>query len=125
VTSETRPDRSIIMSRRIAAGLALILPLANLEAAQPSSPVPKAPPALVKAQMDAARKAFELYLKRQQDRAGEPGPEKLYVWSRRWMEAQQALASEKDRRVQAAQDHLGGGENLHRLGEYGSGPRSR
>jgi hypothetical protein len=60
-----------------------------------------------KASAEAARKVYEAMV----DRAGidprfDPDPERLYLWSRRWMEAEQAVAGEKAGRVAAAQAHF-------------------
>jgi hypothetical protein len=60
-----------------------------------------------KARLEAARKVYEGYLDRY--KRGEPQPlnaELLYRWSRRWLEAQQELATKKEGKVAAAEAHL-------------------
>jgi hypothetical protein len=60
-----------------------------------------------KARLEAARKVYEVYLDRY--KRGEPQPlnaELLYRWSRRWLEAQQELATKKGDKVAAVEAHL-------------------
>jgi hypothetical protein len=70
--------------------------------------------ALVKAKRDAARKTFEAIWV--DYREGRGGMERLYWWSRRWLESDQQLAGEqKAERVTAAQGHLDRMRQLERL----------
>jgi hypothetical protein len=69
-----------------------------------------------KARLEAARKVYEAYLDRY--KRGEPQPlnaELLYRWSRRWLEAQQELATKKGEKVAAAEAHL---TRMRRFEEY-------
>ncbi len=60
-----------------------------------------------KARLQAARKVYEGYLSRYKIGPSQPlDAEKLYQWSRRWLEAQQDLALKKADRVAAAEAHL-------------------
>jgi hypothetical protein len=60
-----------------------------------------------KARLAAARKVYEgMLVRRKVDPAESLGSEKLYLWSRRWMEAQRELADKKEDKVAAVQGHL-------------------
>jgi hypothetical protein len=60
-----------------------------------------------KARLEAARKTFQAILERRKvDINAQWDEEKLYRWSRRWMEAAQAITDNKDGRIAAAEAHL-------------------
>jgi hypothetical protein len=70
-------------------------------------PAPGAKIANAKARAEAAGKVYRGMLERMKiDPNGPPDPDKLYQWSRRWMEAEQELSAKKDDRVAAAEAHL-------------------
>jgi hypothetical protein len=70
--------------------------------------------ALTKAKRDAARRTFETVWI--DYREGRGGMERLYWWSRRWMEAEQELAAkQKADLVAAAQGHLDRMRELERI----------
>ena len=96
--------------------LAILVGLALGRGGPPAVQAPagqKVPPQLAKARLDAARQAYEGYWRRlRSDRGGDP--EKCYSWSRRWMEAQQALGAGKAAE-QAAQAHLERMKELEKL----------
>src|SRR5262245_36236919 len=82
--------------------------------AAPAPAGPKVPPQLAKARRDAARKAYEMHWVRlRTDTSADP--EKLYTWSRRWMEAEQALREEKATERAAVQAHL---DRMKQLEEF-------
>jgi hypothetical protein len=57
--------------------------------------------------VDAARKVYEGMLNRMRiDAAFKLDSDALYLWSRRWMEAQREVASSKAERTAAAEAHL-------------------
>jgi hypothetical protein len=61
---------------------------------------------LLQARRDLARQQYEAILER--TRAGrESDPAGLYLWSRRWMEAEQELARHRSGRIAAAEAHVG------------------
>ena len=93
------------MRTRFAVGPVLVLVLSALTEAGQAPPAQKVPPALAKGRLDAARKTYEMLWIRHRN-ATAMDPEKLYVWSRRWMEAQQTLNTDKDKQMEAVQAHL-------------------
>jgi hypothetical protein len=69
-----------------------------------------------KALLEAARAAYEGYIKRRQNDVSQPSnPEYLYRWSRRWMEAELALGKDKTTRSSAYTAHL---ERMRKLEEF-------
>jgi hypothetical protein len=81
--------------------------LASLAAVLTAAPVPagaQGAPALAEAKFTAARKAYEAHWKALP--TGLSDPEKVYLWSRRVLEAQRALSPKKADRVAAAEAHL-------------------
>jgi RNA polymerase sigma factor (sigma-70 family) len=58
------------------------------------------------ARVQAAQKVYEGVLSRWQGDPQFEGPEQLYQWSRRWMEAKQAVDDTRQNRLQAVKDHL-------------------
>jgi hypothetical protein len=89
----------------LACGMAAWLALAGLAGAAPAPPEGKAPPELLKAQRDAAQKAYKacaaLY-----DNGTAIDAEKCYLWSRRWLEAERQLAGDGDTYRAAVAEHL-------------------
>jgi hypothetical protein len=85
------------MLTRLIVSLTLAAALAGLAAAAPAPSEGKAPPELLKAQRDSARKAYEVCAEGYPK--GSPGydVEKCYLWSRRWLEAERQLAGDADR----------------------------
>jgi len=70
--------------------------------------------ALLKAKREAARKTFETIWT--DYREGRSGMERLYWWSRRWLESDQQLAGEKKPElIAAAQGHLDRMRQIERL----------
>lgn len=72
-----------------------------------------APPALLKARLDAAQKAYRAAMEglQQTRRVGNVllplnKPEEVYTWSVRWLSAQQDMKGKKDDRVAALEEHL-------------------
>jgi hypothetical protein len=60
-----------------------------------------------KARMEAARKTFQAILERRNfDVSAAWDGEKLYRWSRRWMEGEQAVRIDKTGRIASAEAHL-------------------
>jgi RND family efflux transporter MFP subunit len=86
-------------------------------------PKPEEPPAkeggdvkkLTQARLEAARKTYEMLLQRYKNATDRLDTEKMYQWSRRWMEAGRDLASKQDERVAAVQAHLDRMKDLERL----------
>jgi len=101
------------MSIRVVLFLRLVMAPCGLSAA-PAPPDPKVPAPLAKKRLDAARKTFEGYLRMFRNK-GSPDPEKLYVWSRRLMEAEQALGDDKSTARAAVQAHLDRMKELERI----------
>src|SRR5438094_413613 len=64
----------------------------------------QAAPALAEAKLKAARVAYEANLKALP--TGQSDAEKVYVWSRRLLEAQRDLSTKKADRVAAVEEHL-------------------
>ncbi len=95
------------MTLRVALVLGLVLVPSGLSAA-PEPPGPKVPAQPAKERVDAARKAFEGYWRMLRHGTGgtRGDPETIYVWSRRWMEAQQALSNDKAATRAAVHAHL-------------------
>ncbi len=58
------------------------------------------------ARVQAAQKVYEGILKRRQGDPQFEASEPVYQWSRRWMEAKQAVNDTKQNRLQAVKDHL-------------------
>jgi hypothetical protein len=78
-----------------------------LLAASAPGPADEAKPAdLAKARADAARETYEGVVNRHQVDPNGPSFESIYLWSRRWMEAEQALATDKAGRLAALQGHV-------------------
>jgi hypothetical protein len=75
-------------------------------AAADEPPAANAQVANAKARAEAAGKAFEAVRKRSTVDPVAFDPEKLYRWSRRWMEAEQESSGTKEARVAAAEAHL-------------------
>jgi hypothetical protein len=61
---------------------------------------------LAKARAAAAQETYEGQVRRHAVDASGPSFESIYVWSRRWLEAEQALATDKAGRLAALQAHL-------------------
>jgi hypothetical protein len=60
-----------------------------------------------KARAEAARKVYETLLERyRRDGGFQLDPEKLYLWSRRWMEAEREVGTERAERVATVEKHL-------------------
>jgi hypothetical protein len=82
-----------------------VLTSATLRADEP--PAPNDTSANAKARAEAAAKVYQGTLDRAKvDPGAALDPEKLYQWSRRWMEAEQELSDKKKDRVAAAEAHL-------------------
>jgi hypothetical protein len=78
-----------------------------LAAAAPRGLADEAKPAeLAKARAAAARETYEALLGRYAIDPKGPGFESIYLWSRRWLEAEQAAAADKAGRLAALQAHL-------------------
>jgi hypothetical protein len=56
--------------------------------------------------LEAAKAAYEAYHKRRQVEPAASDPEYQYRWSRRWLEAERALADSKEKRLAAYRAHL-------------------
>lgn len=105
----------------LAAGLlgvpATLLTRAVLQAAPPTAPAPEAPAAdpkaMARARVEAARAAYEGVKKVWKQEPTRAKPDDEYQWSRRWMEAEQALAPTKADRVAAIKAHLERMKQLH------------
>jgi hypothetical protein len=94
----TRPFRLAVLILVLAAPAALLSPAQGSQGEAAAN---------AKARLEAARKVYEGSLRRY--KTGPPEPlnvEKFYWWSRRWLEAQQELATKKEDRVAAAEAHL-------------------
>jgi hypothetical protein len=90
------------MTRQLTLGVLLLATTATRASADDAKPAE-----LAKARVEAARNVYEGMLERARiDARFALDPEKLYLWSRRWMEAEQAVAAEKAGRVAALQAHL-------------------
>jgi hypothetical protein len=59
-----------------------------------------------RALLEAAKATYAAYLKRRQIEVLAVDPEYLYRWSRRWLQAERALADSKNKRVAACAAHL-------------------
>jgi hypothetical protein len=70
-----------------------------------TGPAGEKPAALQKGLLEAARKAYEFDALRSRN-AEAVSPEEIYLWSRRWVEAEVDLAKTKGARVDAHRDHL-------------------
>src|SRR5262245_47803858 len=93
-----------------------VLLLGLLLAAGPVSLARSGPPpaqALGEAKVQAARRAYEASVKALS--AGHADAEKVYVWSRRLMEAQRGLAKKKADQVAAVEAHLGRMKELRKV----------
>jgi hypothetical protein len=76
-------------------------------AAQEGGPGDAKQMALKKELLESARKVYELEMQRVRFGAGEVmRADDVYLWSRRWLEAQVDLAANKDKRVEAHREHL-------------------
>ncbi len=96
--------------------LLLVLAAAPLAFHGPVHGGPGDAAANAKARMEAARKVYEGSLRWYREGPVQPlDPEKLYQWSRRWLEAQQDLATKKEDRVAAAKAHLTRMQALERI----------
>lgn len=85
--------------------IAGIFASANLRADEPTPASAKLTNA--KARAEAASKVYRGTLERWKvDPNTQLDPEKLYQWSRRWMEAEQDLSDKKEDRTAAAEAHL-------------------
>jgi hypothetical protein len=61
-----------------------------------------------RARLEAARQVYQGMLARAKVDPNAPlDPEKVYQWSRRWMEAARDLGTSKEDKIAAAADHLG------------------
>jgi hypothetical protein len=62
---------------------------------------------LLKEQLASARKAFELNWKSYQTHVRfAADPESICLWSKRWLDAEQALAKKKSEKSSALEDHI-------------------
>jgi hypothetical protein len=69
-----------------------------------------------RARLEAARAVYKGIFERRKVDAREPLDfEKLYLWSRRWMEAEKELAARKAERAAAAQGHVDRMKGLEEL----------
>jgi hypothetical protein len=100
------------MIRCFALICALVASQGGLPAA-PAPPAPKVPPELARERLDSARKAYEGVWLRLRN-VHNVSPETIYLWSRRWMEAQQALDGNKDAERATIQSHLDRMKELER-----------
>jgi hypothetical protein len=64
----------------------------------------KVPKELLEKRLEAARKVYELHLKR--IRGGQGLPNELYGWSEHWFEAEMALSDKKADRIKALAAHV-------------------
>jgi hypothetical protein len=75
----------------------------------------KSLPALQKARLDAARKAYEQHWdKFEKAVRGAPNGETLCIWSKRWLNAQRGMSADKDVHPAALEAHL---ERMKKLEE--------
>jgi hypothetical protein len=86
-----------------------VTPLSSAPAPAP----PKVPRGLLEARVKAARDTYQLKLRRLKESQGLPM--ELPAWSRRWLEAEVALAEKKADRVAAYQAHLDRMKEVERL----------
>jgi hypothetical protein len=74
------------------------------------------PPGNAAARAAAARKVLKgMRERRQQDPAAPLDPEKQYLWSRRWMEADREVAATKAARLAAVEGHLARMRELEKI----------
>src|SRR5262245_48360068 len=114
-----KPETEVTMSNKltgkvaaVTVRLALVLGLMAVFAAEGAAG-PPGPAALARARLDAARRAYDGYARFTYEQSGDP--EKAYTWSRRWMEAQQALGGDRAARRAALQAHLDRMRNMERF----------
>jgi RNA polymerase sigma factor (sigma-70 family) len=88
-------------------------PPAKQGAAPPAAVGPDREAALKKALVEAARKTFEMDLKRLQARQGTTG--EVFLWSRRWLEAELEAAGGKEQREAALRAHVARMKELVKL----------
>jgi hypothetical protein len=86
--------------------LVLVIPFVPVVAAAPAPPEGKAPPELLKAQRDAARKTYEMSAQCYAEGVPPGDAEKCYLWSRRWLDAERQLAGDGDADRAAVVAHL-------------------
>jgi hypothetical protein len=88
-----------------AVGIFWLLPLGPLFSGRSSQPIPLEK--LLKARLDAARKAFGLTWERYREHDKSPPTIEapLSRWSKRWLEAQRALAATKADHKRALEEH--------------------
>jgi hypothetical protein len=101
--------------RAFLAELALGFVLAGGISAPPGRGDAQAAPDPAKAKLEAARITYEALL--EVHRQGQAGfdAEKVYLWSRRWMEAERDLSEKKADRAAAAEAHLDRMKDLRKL----------
>jgi hypothetical protein len=79
-------------------GLALLTPTARCDDKSVEN---------AKARLEAARKTYRGMIERAKvDPNANADPERLYLWSRRWMEAERELATKAEEKVAAVEAHL-------------------
>ncbi len=94
---------SRILVLTVAVGLPVVLVLLCCEAVAAPAPPLKVPGELLMANRDAARQTYLALEVRA--RAGQANPGELSVWSRRWLDAELALAEKQDAKTAAYQAH--------------------
>jgi hypothetical protein len=87
-------------------------PCSEVAKAAPVREDVKPPSELAKAKVTAAQTAYERFLALYENDPQSVDVEKIYVWSRRWMEAQSDLSERKEDRLAAAEAHF---ERMKRL----------
>jgi hypothetical protein len=92
--------------------LSFILGLAVTGTA-PAPPTPQPPSALARAKLDAARQTYQAVMRDLP--AARADAEKVYLWSRRVLEAQRDLSDKKAERIAALEDHLARMKELRKV----------
>jgi hypothetical protein len=93
-------------STKLAAVVALVLAVPLLGQAPPKA-TPSADRANAQARLDAAHVIYDGMIDGHRFNPDKiPFDERIYVWSRRWMDAQRDLAVNKEAKVKAAEEYL-------------------
>jgi hypothetical protein len=97
----------------VCAGLVFGLVVTLLQAAHGAA-LPKVPPELVKAKVEAARKTYQVIWKNNKEGLV-PFAELAYRWSKRWLEAEVELSDKKEDQVAFYQAHKDRMRDLARI----------
>ncbi len=118
--TKQRTVLAVVLALAAAVGTGAVYRPATAEPPEPKDPPPAVNAgdtegSLKKVMLENARKAFEQDLTHLKAMGGDVNPERLYVWSCRWLEAELELTADVTARKAALQNHLNRMRELERM----------